>query len=706
MKTSLAVIALIFLISGKAFSQTSTNADTTPAAPAPATSPSGAKSSAPLMLEPIVVTGAVLVPAKGDLSSDVASDPVTTAVVTQADIKKIPIVSYGDIYRSIPGFDVVNYGQGGLGYGISLRGWDDSEHGHDIATFIDGMPINEVSSPQVNGYTDLNPLIPELVKGLEVTYGPFNPRFGNFALAGSASFTTFDSPASGVYLSGGSFDTAREFVVYNFSNDKVDAYTALESDTTGGYRDNEDAQRINSFSKVTFPMLTGVGSLRFQFFSSNWDSPGYINRSLVQSGALSPTAAVNPTDGGNKTEENGSFNFNQGTADDSFTFNAYVIHDLFRRYRDRDTLPDSPTNPPDQGMQADNRTTTGFNAEKYWEFTLPNSMTADLMVGTGIQFDFVQANEYDTLNREPVDETLDETFNQYNPYVYAQADLKPLPWLKLTAATRFDNFYYDIDDKTSGLIASPDTGAASPKGGIVITPIEEITLFASIGKGIRAPSVIDDLDPNPDEKVATSRTEEVGVQYKDKAGLYNLSGDVYDTYVSNELEDNDVTAPINLGKSERQGFAVDARVVVFQEQGQSLTFVSDFSMVRAHLLDEPQDPDYIPNVPAWLFTYGLDYQVPLFSEKSPNLLTFSFRHQFTGPKFLSTDGQDYTNTYSRISTKIAYTRTDWHNFTAFVGIIAYPDDRLDETAFVLGGGVVGTSPQAPVTVNCGVSANF
>ena len=50
--------------------------------------------------------------------------------------------------------------------------------------------------------------------------------------------------------------------------------------------------------------------------------------------------------------------------------------------------------------------------------------------------------------------------------VFAQAQLRPVDWLKLTAGGRYDRFFYAIDDHLSVVNdSSPSLGAASPKAG-------------------------------------------------------------------------------------------------------------------------------------------------------------------------------------------------------------------------------------------------
>src|SRR4051795_1514504 len=138
------------------------------AAPAAARSAAaGAALSAGLPALPAEVT-------RNDLSPSVAALPAASTSIDSETIYRRPYVTYGDIFRPVTGFNVSNYGQGALGYGISLRGYTEAEHGRDIAYFIDGVPVNDISSIHTPNYADLNILIPETVKNIDIVRGPFN----------------------------------------------------------------------------------------------------------------------------------------------------------------------------------------------------------------------------------------------------------------------------------------------------------------------------------------------------------------------------------------------------------------------------------------------------------------------------------------------------------------------------------------------------
>lgn len=75
--------------------------------------------------------------------------------------------------------------------------------------------------------------------------------------------------------------------------------------------------------------------------------------------------------------------------------------------------------------------------------------------------------------------------------------------------------------------------------------------------------------------------------------------------------------------------------------------------------------------------------------------------RWEGPRPLNTLNSLSTKTYSRIDVRLAYTNTNWHGFSTFLNMIAYPDRRNEETAFLFAPNV-GVSPKAAFTIQGGV----
>ena len=200
-------------------------------------------------------SGGVALPGREDLSPAASAQPAASVTLNAKQIERTPVNSYGDIFRPLPGIDVSNYGQGAVGYGISMRGFTDAEHGRDIAYFIDGVPVNEISAIHTPNYADLNILIPETVKTLEIIRGPFAIEAGDSNVGGSVFITTKSlDPYAGANVSGGSWGTGRGLATYGSDTGSYVPYLVFEGYHTDGYRDNSTIDRYNSFDKVTLPL--------------------------------------------------------------------------------------------------------------------------------------------------------------------------------------------------------------------------------------------------------------------------------------------------------------------------------------------------------------------------------------------------------------------------------------------------------------------
>ncbi len=105
------------------------------------------------------------------------------------DLAAAPRRSSEDLLRQVPGLTLVQHGSEGKGHQFFLRGFD-AAHGADLEITVAGLPVNEWSNIHAQGYIDLGFVIPELVRGLEVTKGPFGVEQGPFAMAGAADLRT------------------------------------------------------------------------------------------------------------------------------------------------------------------------------------------------------------------------------------------------------------------------------------------------------------------------------------------------------------------------------------------------------------------------------------------------------------------------------------------------------------------------------------
>ena len=112
--------------------------------------------------------------------------------VSGEDLNARPITRPGEIVEAAPGVMAIMHADGGKANQYYLRGWN-LDHGTDLATFVDDMPINLPTHAHGQGYTDLNWLIPETVSGLDIRKGPYWADVGDFENAGNLHISVRDT---------------------------------------------------------------------------------------------------------------------------------------------------------------------------------------------------------------------------------------------------------------------------------------------------------------------------------------------------------------------------------------------------------------------------------------------------------------------------------------------------------------------------------
>ena len=87
--------------------------------------------------------------------------------ISGAELNSRPVATNTEILEAAPGLAVVQHSGSGKANQYYLRGYN-LDHGTDLAIFWDDIPINLPTNAHGQGYADLNFLIPETIRGLEV----------------------------------------------------------------------------------------------------------------------------------------------------------------------------------------------------------------------------------------------------------------------------------------------------------------------------------------------------------------------------------------------------------------------------------------------------------------------------------------------------------------------------------------------------------
>src|SRR6202051_5181782 len=104
--------------------------------------------------------------------------------VSREQMLSQPLLRPAAVLENVPGLIVTQHSGEGKANQYFLRAFN-LDHGTDLATEVDDMPINMPTHAHGQGYTDLNFLIPELVSDLHFKKGPYYADEGDFATAGA-----------------------------------------------------------------------------------------------------------------------------------------------------------------------------------------------------------------------------------------------------------------------------------------------------------------------------------------------------------------------------------------------------------------------------------------------------------------------------------------------------------------------------------------
>ncbi len=110
-------------------------------------------------------------------------------VVADEEIQLLPTYRPGQILETVPGLIVTLHSGEGKANQFLMRGYN-LDHGTDLATYVDGMPINQPTHAHGQGYTDLNFMIPELADAITYTKGPYYADIGDFGAVGSVHLSS------------------------------------------------------------------------------------------------------------------------------------------------------------------------------------------------------------------------------------------------------------------------------------------------------------------------------------------------------------------------------------------------------------------------------------------------------------------------------------------------------------------------------------
>jgi hypothetical protein len=403
-------------------------------------------------------------------------------VVGAAQIETRPIMRTGELLEVVPGLIVTQHSGDGKANQYFLRGFN-LDHGTDLATSVDGVPVNMPTHGHGQGYTDINFLIPELVQTVQYRKGTYYAETGNFSAAGAVDVrlrSSLDAPM--VLLEGGQHAFARAFAAASPAVGPGTLLLAVDfTEADGPWLLDQQLRRRNGLARFS---MDGEGyglALTAQAYDGRWRSTDQIPQRAVTAGDLDRFGTVDPTDGGDTSRYALSARLDSRLWGGRSMLLAYAIDydlDLFSNFSyDTDALHG------DQFEQLDRRRIYGGEWSQRFATRGRNALT----VGVQARYDDIAAvGLYRTQQRIRWGTIREDAVRQGSVGAYASVDTRWTDKMRTVLGLRGDRFGFHVDSALAANSGRDSDFIASPKFSLIVGPWRETEFFFNAGRGFHS----------------------------------------------------------------------------------------------------------------------------------------------------------------------------------------------------------------------------
>lgn len=545
-----------------------------------------------------------------------------------------PILRRGEILETIPGLIVTQHAGGGKANQYFLRGFN-LDHGTDFSTWIEGMPLNMRTHAHGQGYTDLNPLLPELVQRMEYVKGNYTTANGDLSTAGSVNFVMFDvlprnlaifeigqdhyyrGLLAGTIL----FDAKPEplltgdaKVVGSVKPDKGGAQSGLTYGLEYNYYDGpwavpEHFTRGNVFLRYFHNDADDRFSVTFMGYKGKWNSDDQIPQRAIDRGRIGRLGTVDDTTGGDSQRYSLNAVWEHRDGDVVTRANVYGIYYDLDLYSNFTYFLDNPLR-GDQFNQAEERWTFGGNLSRTWEHQTLFGRDTQNTIGFQTRQDIIDPiGLFKTQARRRLGTVREDSVYEASYSLYAENTTLWSDWFRTNVGVRGDLFEFDTQSNLPANSGTTWDGIVSPKVNLIFGPWHDTEFYLSYGLGFHsndARGVNNTVDPTSLERLVSVtplvRTQgaEVGIRSQavrnltSTLALFWLRSDSELVYVGD--------AGLNEPGPASERFGVEWSN--YWRPSRWFSLDAEFAATRARFLDSP-GADRIPDSVPIMFSGGV-----------------------------------------------------------------------------------------------------
>lgn len=413
------------------------------------------------------------------------AESANSGIVTRQQLEARTVYRNGDVLEAMPGLIVSQHSGEGKANQFYLRGFN-LDHGTDLRTTVDGMIVNQRSHAHGQGWTDLNFLIPEIVRRLEYRKGTYYAAEGDFSSAGAANVVYANTLDRGIASIGvGQYGYRRTLLAASPAMAGGNLLYALELfHNDGPFTHPDDYRKLNGVLRYSQGNEANGFNVTGMAYRGAWNATDQLPKRAVDTGQIQRFDAIDPSDGGTAHRYSLSAAWHRTTAAASTHINGYVIRNETDLYSNFTYFLDDPVN-GDQFNQRDRRTTTGLNLS-HGVFHRLFGRTTMTTVGMQLQSDNIFNGLFSTVQRQLLSTTRRDHIVESSVGTYVENTTNWTEKFRTLAGLRYDAYRFKVDSDNPANSGTVNDGIASPKLSFVLGPWSKTEYYFNVGRGFHS----------------------------------------------------------------------------------------------------------------------------------------------------------------------------------------------------------------------------
>ena len=413
------------------------------------------------------------------------TESASSGTATQKKIEAMVISRPGEILEVVPGVIVSQHSGEGKANQFFLRGFN-LDHGTDLRTNLDDMPVNQRSHAHGQGWTDLNFIIPELVGRLDYRKGPYFSSTGDFSSAGATQITYANRlPQGQATLAYGANGYRRTLLTDSPDYAGGQVLYAIETlNNDGPFTHPDRYKKLNGVLKYSQGFSNNGFSLSAMAYKAKWNATDQIPLRAVQAGELGRFDAIDTSDGGEAQRYSLSGTWRRSDSDQASKISAFMIRNQSDLYSNFTYFLNDPIR-GDQFNQPDRRVTTGLNASHTWHTHNPNS-NDDITVGMQVQNDLIFNGLHLTEQRVRHASVRSDKIQEANASFYVDWSRTWHPQIRTQIGLRQDNYRFKIESDRAENSGVQSENLISPSFNMIYLVRPDTEIFFNLGRGFHS----------------------------------------------------------------------------------------------------------------------------------------------------------------------------------------------------------------------------